>query len=241
MGDELRESNRAHAPVSRVTFANVQLPALKASSPAIPVTNELLRDVSAAGEQYFNRLVAGAASEAVDTAFVDMIIDTSSPSNPSSGVTAVDAKHDLQVALLSVNSIGSARLYWICAVDVAKRASTLTDAIGLDAFPAMSATGGEMANLPALVSSGVPAGSLFLIDASGIAADGGPITTRHSQHTSLEMSDTPTHDAVTPTAASLVSMFQTNSTAFIANAVFGAQVLRNDAVAEITGIAWGGA
>jgi hypothetical protein len=102
----------------------------------------------------------------------------------------------------------------------------------------MSATG-EMANLPAIVSSGVPAGNSYLVDASGIAADGGPVTVNTSQQTSILMDTAPSMNSDTPTLATMVSMWQTNSTALIANLRF-AQVLRDDAIAVITGVNWGG-
>ena len=57
-----------------------------------------------------------------------------------------------------MNTVGVSRLYWICSPDVAARASTLADTAGAGAFAAMSASGGELANLPCIVSSGVPAG-----------------------------------------------------------------------------------
>ena len=96
-----------------------------------------------------------------------------------------------------------------------------------------------MANLPAIVSSGVPAGELYLVDASGIAADGGPVTVRASTQADVLMDSAPTMDSDTPTPATMTSMFQSNSTALAANAWIAAQVLRDDAVAVITGIDWG--
>ena len=137
---------------------------------------------------------------------------------------------------MAVNTVGQAKLYWIAAPDVAKMASILDP----DVFPAMSASGGEIANLPAVVSSGVPDGSLYLIDGSGIAADGGAVTVSASSQADILMDTQPSMDATTPTPASMVSMFQSNSTALKADAWFGVQVLRDDAVAVIEGISWGG-
>jgi hypothetical protein len=55
------------------------------------------------------------------------------------------------------------------------------------------------------------------------------------------MNTAPVMDAVTPTpSASLVSMWQTNTTAYIAEAAFGALPLRTDVCAVVTGINWGG-
>jgi len=223
-------------PLSKITLQNVLLEPVKASS-LIVVTDELLRDVSAAGQAALSRALIGAVSDAVDAAFLDMLVNTGAIA--SSGTTAIDAKADLRDALLAVNTVGAAKLYWIAAPDVAKRASVLPTTDGADAFPAMSAMGGELANLPAIVSSGVPAGSLYLVDASGIAADGAGVTVAASRNATIEMDTAPTMDATVPTPAQMVSMFQTNSTALIANAWIAAQVLRSDAVAVITGIGWG--
>jgi HK97 family phage major capsid protein len=229
----------AAVPLSPLQLQNLMLQPVKAAS-LIVVTDELLRDISAAGQAALSRALMGAVSDAVDAAFLDAIVSTGTTSIGSSGATAVDAKADLRAALLAVNTVGAAKLYWIAAPDVAKRASTL-DATGLDAFPAMSAMGGELANLPCIVSSsGVPAGSLYLVDASGIAADGGPVTVKVSTQGDVLMDTAPPMNATTPTPASLVSLWQTNSTGLLANAWLGAQVLRDDAVAVITGISWGG-
>jgi hypothetical protein len=226
-------------PVSRATLANVLLSSVKVSA-LIVCTDSLLRDVSAAGQSLFNRELAGAISDAVDAAFLELVVNTGTTSTASTGPTATDAKHDLRTALLAVNTVGAAKLYWVAAPDVAKRASTLADTVGGDAFAAMSATGGEMANLPALVSSGVPAGSLYLLDGSGIVADGGPVTVTATGQGDVLMETAPTMDTTTPTAAQLVNMFQTNSTALKAHAWFAAEVLRDDAVAVVTSINWGG-
>jgi len=200
------------APVSRVTINNVLLTPLKVTA-FIVVTDTLLANVGPAGQSLLNRELAGVISDAADAAFFNSIVHTGITSTPSAGVTAVNAKHDLRTALLAVNTVGAAKLYWIAAPDVAKKASTLADTAGLDAFGAMSATGGELANLPCIVASGVPAGELFLIDASGIAVDAGPPTIDASSETNVLMDTSPSMDSSTPTAASTVSMYQTNSTA----------------------------
>jgi hypothetical protein len=80
----------------------------------------------------------------------------------------------------------------------------------------------------------VPADSL--IDASGIAADGGPVNVDVSSQATIAMDDAPTMDATTPTPATITSMWQTNSAAFLATAILGAQPLRGNAVAVVTGI-----
>ena len=228
----------ATVPVSRVTLQNVLVEPVLASA-LIVVSDTLLRDVSAAGQALFNNELKGAVSDAVDAAFLDLIVNTGTTSTVSAGATAVNAKHDLRTALLAVNTVGAARLYWVAAPDVAAKASTLADTAGGDAFAAMSASGGELANLPCIVSSGVSSGELYLIDASGIAADGGPVTVVASSQADILMDTAPAMNGTTPTPAAMVSMFETNSTALKCDARFGASVLRDDCVAVVTGINWG--
>jgi hypothetical protein len=224
-------------PLGKVRLGNISLEPVKAAA-LIVVTNELLANVGAAGQQLFNSALAGAVSDVVDGAFLSMVAGTGTTS-PSSGTSAVDAKADLRAALLSVNTFGAARLFWICAGDVAKMASTLAAAGGLDAFPAMSASGGEMAALPCIVSSGLPKGTLMLIDGSGIAADGGPVDVRASKQADILMDTAPGMSSTVPTPAAVVSTFQTDSTAVLTTVWFGAQLLRDDCVAVIENIDWG--
>ena len=82
--------------------------------------------------------------------------------------------------------------------------------------------------------------SLYVINAAAIAADGGPVTVDVSTQADVLMDTAPTMSSDTPTPAQMTSMFQSNSTALKASAWFGAQVLRDDAVAVVSDIDWGG-
>src|SRR5262249_33382477 len=127
--------------------------------------------------------------------------------------------------------------YWLASPNVAKMASVLADSTGGDAFAAMSALGGMMANLPAIVSSAVPSGDLYLLDASGFAADARPVTVDASLEADIQMDTAPSMTSSGPTATSLVSMFASNSAALRATAWYGAQKLRESAISVLTGIA----
>jgi hypothetical protein len=219
----------AGIPVSRVVLNNVVLAPIKAAA-LIVVTTELLLDVGAVGQACFSRELQSVVAAAVDTAFVDIVDTGTTP------ITSTSPTKDLRAALLAVNSTGIARPYWIAAEDVGKFASTLSTAAAGPAFAAASAVGGELANLPMLVSSGVPSGTLYLVDATGIAADGGPVTVDVSTQADVMMDTAPSMNSTTPTAAAMTSMFQTNSTALRALAIFGAAKIRSNAVAVVTGI-----
>jgi HK97 family phage major capsid protein len=223
------------APLGMLTFI---LSPVKAAALGA-VTNELLDDISAEGQTHFANELKAAVAMAVDAKFLSLVSAGVTPIT-SAGATAVNAKHDLRTALLQVGSDGPSRLYWVCAPNTAKMASVLTDTAGLDAFPSMSAGGGELAALPAVVSSAVPAGSLYLINAAGVAATAGGIELRASRQASILMNTVPVMDATTPAPATLVSMWQSNTVAFLAECQFGALPLRTDVCAVIQSINWGG-
>jgi hypothetical protein len=214
-------------PVTKITLNNVILAPIKCAA-LLVCTSELLLNTSAAGQACFSRELQSVVAAAVDTAFVDIADNGVTP------ITSTGPTKDLRAALLATNAAGIARPYWIAAVDVAKFASTL--GTNLPAFAAASAVGGELANLPMLVSSGVASGTLYLIDASGFAADGGPVAIEVSSEADILMNTAPPMNSTTPTAASMVNMFQTDSAALKAVAMIGASKIRNDAAALITGI-----
>ena len=60
-----------------------------------------------------------------------------------------------------------------------------------------------------------------------------------SREASLQMLDNPTNDTVTPTATSMVSMWQTNSVAFRAERILNWKRRRASGVALLNEVAWG--
>lgn len=62
-----------------------------------------------------------------------------------------------------------------------------------------------------------------------------------SREASLQMLDNPTNDSVTPTATTMVSMFQTNSVAFRCERILNWARRRDNAAVYLTSAAWGGA
>ena len=81
--------------------------------------------------------------------------------------------------------------------------------------------------------------TLYVVNAASIAAAGGPIDVRESRQSSVSMLDDPAMDSTTPTAATLVSLWQNNLVGWMAGAVFGAQKLNDNAIAIVENIAWG--
>lgn len=222
------------APLQRLRIANHFLEPIKAAA-LIVVTDELVRNVTPAGQALFNTLLKQAVSKVVDAQFFAKITNGSTPIIESVG-TDGDAMLDDLRALLSAVAIGEgARLYFVVAEDVAKAASTFPLT-----FPEMSAMGGSMLGLPALVSSTLDGGTITLINAAAIAANSDGIEINTSRETNIEMSDAPTSDGVAGAGTSSVSMFQSDSAALLCVASFACERVRDDAVAELRGVSWGG-
>ena len=105
----------------------------------------------------------------------------------------------------------------------------------------MGPTGGTVYGMPVIASDYVPSAIVALINTSDIfLGDEGDVAVDTSQDASLEMSDAPAHDSSTPTGASLVSMFQTNSVAVRAERIINWMRARSQSVAYLTSADWGG-
>jgi len=220
------------AAVSRIVLSNITLTPQKVTA-LIVCSETLLREVSAAGQQLFNRELLGAISDAVDAAFLSAVINQAPAITP---ITSSAPMADLRAAMAAVNFVGQARPYWLAHPTTAGIMSTLTAAKGGAATNAASLVGGELANLPLLTSTGIAPGSLYLIDASGIVVDAMPPTVDVSSEADIQMDTAPTMDSTVPTATSMVSIFTTNSVAMLASAFFSALRLRANAIAVVNGI-----
>jgi hypothetical protein len=101
----------------------------------------------------------------------------------------------------------------------------------------MTPNGGEIAGVPVLVSSQAPTDSsghsAVLIDGSAIVGDSDTVAVDASENAALQLASNPASDA-----QSLVSMFQTNSTALLATRWFGFELIRSNGVAVLSGATW---
>jgi hypothetical protein len=222
-------------PLSQIVLSSQYLSPVKAVA-LVVVTEEMVRDISGPGQAFFSRELKSAISDVIDAKFFEVLSDSLSTGNiiPSAGNDAAAIRADLRAAMMAVPTGGNSALFWVMSSDVAKAASTVPEI-----FPAISPTGGEMCNLPALVGAPDP-GTLMLIDASGIAGDIDNISVRASAQADVEMLDASlVQDAETGTGSTLVSMFQSDALALLAETYFGVEVLRTDAAAMITDIEWG--
>lgn len=160
----------------------------------------------------------------------------------SSGEAADDVRLDIRALwakYTAANNPPSSGV-WIMSSNNAVALAMMMNPLGQPEFGSMSMSGGTLQGMPVIASDYV--GSIVvLLNASDVfLADEGGIEIDASREASLEMSTAPAHDSVTPTAAQVVSMWQTNSVAIRAERTINWMRGRDPAVVYLTGVEWGG-
>jgi Phage capsid family/Caudovirus prohead serine protease len=161
----------------------------------------------------------------------------------STGDDADDIRLDVRSLLAKFNAANNppSTAVFIMTSACAQALAMMVNPLGQPEFPSMGSAGGTVYGMPVIVSDYVPAGLVVLVNATDIfLADDGDVSVDQSTEASLEMSDAPAHDSSTPTGASLVSMFQTNSVAVRAERMINWVRGRSQSVAYLTSADWGG-
>lgn len=246
----------APKPVTKFDFAGTHLLPLKVANIAV-ITDELLRDSSPAADILVRNSLADALRQIIDTTFIDPTIAASANISPasithgvsgiaSSGNTIDDVNDDIRAIMSTFIAANNPpqQGVWIMSATTALSLSLMQNALGQKAFPDISMSGGTFAGLPVIVSEYVTivtAGAdVALVNASDIYfGDDGDIAVDMSREASLQMDNAPTNDTHTPTATSLVSLWQTNSIGFRAERTLNWSKRRTSAVALLTGVNWG--
>lgn len=222
-------------PVTKFDYADTTIPFTKVAAIAV-ITQELARFSDPSAEMLVRDSLADCVIERVDSDLFDpdlAAVANVSPAGLLNGVSPVSiAAVDYgdpdtvraAIALLWAawdSTYMGARPAYYTTPAVARLIAMSREALGTRAFPGMSMTGGEIDGVPVRVSqylahNGGSGGAPFiLVDESEIyLADDGSVTLDASDVASIQMDSAPSHDSSTPTAASLVSMWQTNSIAF---------------------------
>jgi HK97 family phage major capsid protein len=244
-------------PLTKASFARTTLEPLKVAA-ITAVTKELLADSSPSADTTLRDELAAALIERTDIDFVDpnkVAVSGISPASITYGVTpvtasgtgdAADIRADVRAVMANYIAANNppTRGVWIMSATSALSLSMMQNALGQAEFPGLTMNGGTFAGLPVIVSEHVPgstAGHLIvLVNASDIYYnDDGGVQVDTSEHASLEMDDAPSHDSVTPTETTLVSMYQTNSVAFRAERRIDWLKRRPTAVQMIENANWG--
>lgn len=248
----------APKPVTKFDFADDMLLPLKVAAISV-ATEELLNNSSPSADRLIRDGLVEAARARLDLDFIDPTKTASaniSPASITNGVTPIastgnDAEAvrcDL-LALWStfiVANVDPTSAVYVMSSTTALALSLLRNPLGQVEFPGLTMRGGFLDGIPVIVSEYVgqladsSGGYVFLVNASDIyLGDDGGFRVDFSREASLQMDTAPTNNSATPTATSLVSMFQTNSVAFRAERTINWKKRRSTAVAVLDGVNWG--
>ncbi|KRD71439.1 phage major capsid protein [Lysobacter sp. Root96] len=219
------------------------------------LTDELIRFSDPSAENLVRDSLAEVLVERMDTDFIlpsfagtanvsPASITNGATAIPSTGTTADDVRADLVAlwgpSIAAKNPLRSA--VYIMSPNRALRLSMMRNALGQPEFPGLGVNGGTLEGVPVLVSDYVPDSIVVLVNTSDIYySDDGQATVDFSREASIQMLDNPTNDSGVGTATTLVSMFQTDSTALRAHRFVNWSRRRATAVTYLTGVEWGDA
>lgn len=220
----------ALAPITQINLAGDTVLDPKTVLAILVLSNELVRFATPGTVDLLGRELRTATVKATDSEFLTGIM---------SGITGIgsagsqpgEALADFRTLLDEVTIDSTSRLFFVMPPLIAKQLSFLPTSA--DHFSDMGPTGGVIRNIPALVSDALSAGTILLVDATGIAGATDTITIDTATQGALKMDTVPGSGG-----QQLVSLFQTNSTALKAFRYFGYDRLRDSAVAFIEGASY---
>jgi HK97 family phage major capsid protein len=241
-------------PLTSFNFNKTTLAPLKCAN-IVVLTEELLRRSDSAAESMVRDEMRNALVALIDESFIDPANAGSAGVEPASITNAAvngaasgtgdadDIRADIRSLFnefITANS--SADIVLVMRATDALAAGMLVNALGQAEFPGVNRNGGSLVGLPVVTSQAVPSGTVIAVQPSEIYyADDGGFMVDVSREASLQMLDNPTNDSVTPTATSMVSLWQTNSVGFRCERILNWAARRTTAVAYLSGVAWGGA
>ncbi|MCC6489163.1 MAG: phage major capsid protein [Candidatus Hydrogenedentes bacterium] len=202
----------------------------------VVITQELARFSSPSAELMVRDDLASEMRYFLDAQFIDPGVAAVANVNPASVLngasnvrqaaaawtTAANVETDVKafLATFATQEISLDGAVWVMTPDAALALSMIRTTGGENfAYPGINMMGGTWFGMPVITSNAVPhstsAGSIVaLVKQSEVfLADDGAIAIDVSTEASLEMDSAPSGSSATPTAAQLVSMFQTNSMA----------------------------
>lgn len=243
----------AAKPLTSFDFARTTLEPLKVANIAV-LTNEILRSGAPAADGIVRDQLAAALSSRLDIDFVNpakTAVAGISPASVTNGATAIASTgNDADAIRTDVRSVFAAFItalnapttgVWIMGATNALAASMMVNPLGQAEFPGLTMNGGTFMGLPVIVSEHVGT-VVALVNAQDIyLGDEGGIRVDMSTEASLQMDNAATGSSVTGTGVAMVSMFQTNSVAFLAEREINWARRRPSAVAYLTGVTWGAA
>jgi len=235
-------------PLTQWTYTRTKLTPLKVAAIAA-ATKETLMRASVAADSFLRDELARAVGSRIDSSLISVAaaVTDESPAGLLNGTSATVLTGDgtiagirCDIATLLTELVGDnltvAGAFWVMPETLAIHLSLLANEVGAPAFPGITPTGGTLAGLPVFTSQYVPSDTtgpvVALIKGDEIfLGDEGGIQVSVSDQASLQMDNAPTQQSIgTPVATSVVSMWQTNSVAFLVERFVNWQKRRSQAV-----------
>jgi HK97 family phage major capsid protein/HK97 family phage prohead protease len=240
-------------PLTKFDYSATTLGFAKVAAISV-ITEELARFSSPNAEALVRQGLTEALQARIDIDFIDpdkVAVANVSPASITNGLAPLTDTADPRVDLASVfTALAAAGIsptggHWIMPETVAVTLSMRLTAVGTPEFPSVTPRGGTLLGYPVVTTQyaaqGSPEGDLviFVVAPEIYLSDDGAATVDVSREASLEMDSAPTGDSGTPTgAATLVSMWQTNSLALRAERYINWARRRNAAVQYFDGVSW---
>jgi HK97 family phage major capsid protein len=235
-------------PLTKWTYTRAKLSPLKVAAIAA-ATKETLMRASVNADAFLRDELARAVNARIDGSLISTTgaVQDESPAGLLNGTAALTLSGDGTVAGIRCDiaqflkelvgdNLSVSGAFWVMPETVAIDLSLATNEVGAPAFPGITPNGGTLAGLPVFTSQYVPTDSdgpvVALIKGDEIfLGDEGGIQVSVSDQASLLMDDAPSMDSTTPTGSnSMVSMWQTNSVAFLVERFVNWQKRRASAV-----------
>jgi HK97 family phage major capsid protein len=234
-------------PVGKGAFDFLLVPYTKAAL-IVLLTEELARFSDPSAELLMRNGLVRELSRFLDTEFLSTTaaVPNVSPGGILAGLPAAQMfassgsgwEHILwdatnAINLLTTGLVAPRRPTWIMSPANRTAVGFLPNAFGVSAFPSVTAQG-TLAGLPIITSQNVPNNIVLLIDADMLLHASDPsIRLDISREASVEASDTP---GTPPTG--MVSLWQQNLIGILAEKYEWWGRARDQAIVEITGVAW---
>ena len=220
------------APITNAAFGDLTIGDHKIGAISV-FSEELLRRSEPAADALVRDDLTAAIVTAIDVAFIDQAnagvvgvkpasIANAATTAATAGVTAAHVRTDVKLA--KKNAIAANQpldtACWVMHPATALALESMVNATtSVREFPLInSVSGGFFEGLPVVISTSVPGTDalgydvILAVQGEILLAEGG-LAVDASREASLEMDSAPTNDSATPTAASLVSLWQTGSVA----------------------------
>jgi HK97 family phage major capsid protein len=249
----------AAKPVTKFDYLDVYFGWYKVAAISV-ATDEMIRFSDPSIEVLIRNGLAAAGAERLNADFANYLFAGSanvSPASPwygaatvaSSGTDADAIRADLVALEAAAEDANNPleTLVYVMNPRTARALSIMYNPLGQREFAGMTRMGGTLGGVPVITSGYVPydtsGGVVLMANAQDLwYADDGQATVDMSNQASIQMLDNPTNNSTgSTTPTTMVSMFQTDSTAFRMHRFANWGRRRDSSFAVLTGVNWGAA